>query len=442
MLPLPPAVLQAISPAALATYRDFGNYPPGTYHAVSLNPYATRQALILFLSYAAVFFVVISHYRTKAQVKSLVKTILYMGVFLVIFAIVQKLTWNGYIYWIYPIDEALKSEFSIWAPFINRNHFAGYMEMAIPLGMGLLIYYAPSLKTLTGAPLPTRIAHFWARDKHVPATLLLLLVLIMTAALFMTFSRGGIMGFIVSAIFFTWITRKRRSLRIKTGMLAFLASMIFVAVIFAAWDRLEQRFADLDRGHVGRLNVFQDSLGIVKDYPAVGTGLGTFENAYMRYKTTEPKLLFDHAHNDYLELLTDTGIIGVLVASAMALFFFLSIFRRWLTKHSMFGKCLGAGGLSSCLAIAAHSFMDFNLHIPANALLFTVTAAITYAAVFNISGGKIFTHKDVGSCPPLEGVQGEVREEQISNPHISGAATEAGNCPPLEGAQGEVRAEV
>ncbi|MDZ4164453.1 MAG: O-antigen ligase family protein [Smithellaceae bacterium] len=413
MLPLPESLLRVISPAALATYRDFGNYPPGTYHPVSLNPLATRQALFLFLSYAAVFFVIVSHYRTKAQVASLVKTILFMGFFLVIFAVLQKATWNGRIYWIYPVDEILKSGVRIWGPYISYNNFAGYMAMAIPLGMGLLIHAAPDLKTLPNVPLRARIARFWASDKLESFTLYFLLLLIMTAALFMTFSRGGIISFVLSAIFFARITRRRRSLRKKTALLALLAAVILAAVVFASWAGLERRFADLELDHVSRLSVWQDSLGIARDYPAFGTGLGTFEDVYMRYQTTMPRIIFDHAHNDYVELLTDIGIVGFLLAAAMALFFSLPLFRRWKEKRGMFGKCLGAGGLSSCVAIAAHSFVDFNLHIPANALLFAVVCAITYAAIFNITANNKSGYSDTRSMEPAPS-SGDGEGEKVS----------------------------
>ncbi|MDI6726174.1 MAG: O-antigen ligase family protein [Smithellaceae bacterium] len=413
MLPLPESLLQVISPAALATYRDFGNYPPRAYHPISLNPFATRQALFSFLSYGAVFFVIVGHYRTKAQVASLVKTILCLGFFLVIFAVLQKATWNGRIYWIYPVDEILKSGVRIWGPYISYNNFAGYLAMAIPLGMGLLLHTAPDLKTLPNVPLRARIARFWASDKLESFTLYFLLVLIMTAALFMTFSRGGIISFVLSAIFFARITRRRRTLRKKTAMLALLAAAILAAVVFASWDGLERRFADLEHHHVSRLSVWQDSLWIVRDYPAIGTGLGTFEDAYMRYQTTQPRVSFDHAHNDYLELLTDIGIVGFLLAAAMTLFFFLPLFRRWKTKRGMFGKCLGAGGLSSCLAIAAHSFVDFDLHIPANALLFAVVCAITYAAIFNITANNKYDYSQTRSEEPSPS-SGEGEGEKVS----------------------------
>lgn len=382
MLPLPEALLKAISPSSLATYRDFGNSPAGAFHPISLNTDATRQELFRILCYAAIFFVIVSHYRTKDQVYSLVKTILFMGGFMVVFAIVQKMTWNGRIFWIVPVE---LGPGRIWASYINYDHFAGYMEMAIPLGMGLLLYRAPRVSALPEAPLSLKIARFMASENLAPYSLMFLLVLMMTAAIFGTFSRGGILAFVFSSLFFAWITSRRRSLKRKTALLTLLAAVIFVVVVVASWDRLEDRFADLEKDHVGRLGVWTDSIGIVRDYSVWGTGLGTFKNALMRYQTSRPLTLVDHAHNDYVELLTDTGFVGFLLGAGAGLVFFRNVFRRWRQKRSMFGKCIGAGGLASLVAIAVHSFVDFNLHIPANALLFTVISAITYAAIFNVT---------------------------------------------------------
>jgi len=385
MQPLPEAIIKLISPASLTTYQIFGNNPAATLHPISLNLDATRQEIFLLLSHAAIFFVIVSHYRTKDQVKSLVKTILFMGCFLVVFAIIQKMTWNGRIFWVYPVDVDLRNGHRIWASYISYDNFAGYMEMAIPLALGLLLYRAPRITTLPDAPLTLKIARFMASENITPYSLLFLLVLLLAAALIATFSRGGILAFVFSSLFFAAITRRRRSLKQKTGFLALLAAVIFVVAVVASWDRLEDRFADLEQDHVSRLSIWQDSIGIVRDYPVLGTGLGTFKNAGMRYQTSMSRFLFDHAHNDYLELLTDTGIVGFLLGIGIALVFFRNAYRRWRQKRNMFGKCIGAGGLTSLVALAVHSFVDFNLHIPANALLFSVIAAITYAAIFNVS---------------------------------------------------------
>lgn len=413
MLPLPDTYLKFLSPATLAVYKQFGIGNSGS-HPLTINPYATRQELLKLLAYAAVFFIVVSHYRTKAKIDSLVKRILLMGCFLAVFAVVQKMTWNGRVFWFYPVDEKLRSGSGIWGPYINKNHFAGYMEMAVALGLGLLLYSAPDLKTIPGASMRRKIGQFMADRVFMRFSLLFLAVLIMSASLCMTLSRGGIAGFALSSLFFIWITQKRRSLNRKAGILALLSAVMIISVAFASWERLEQRFEDIEKEeHVNRLEVWRDSLGIVKDYPLFGAGFGSFENTYMRYQKSHSLILFDHAHNDYLEVLTDTGPGGLLIVAGLCLFLFQSVFIRWQKKKSLFGKCVGAGGFSSCAAIAVHSFTDFNLHIPANALLFSAVCGITWSAVFSVGENKPLSYSKKGypsSLPErearLSGMQG------------------------------------
>jgi len=384
LLPLPDAVLHMVSPNALRLYEQFGG-SAASFHSISVNRYATRQELLLLLSYLSVFFVIIGHYRTKQQLRSLVLALFYIGAFLVLFALLQKVTWNGRMFWFYPIDGyLLKSKLDyIWGPFIYRNNFAGYLEMIIPLGLALLIYTAPGRKSSRGVLHSNRVARFLDSPNFAKFTTYFLIVLVMTAALFATLSRGGISACIASFIFFIWITRKRSTLRSRSLLLSLMALVVSAVVIFAAWDRIENRFEGA--GYVDRATVWHDSLGIIRDYPLFGSGLGGFESTYLRYQSRYNKSLFDHAHNDYVEIVTDTGLVGTTLIGAALLLLLSALYRRWRSKRSTFAQCIGAGGLSAIAAMAVHSFTDFNLHIPAIALLCTVVFAITYVAVFNLS---------------------------------------------------------
>ncbi len=387
LAPLPEGLLALLSPSALKTYGELGIDAAAGLHPVSLNPYETAQELLKFLAYASVFYVIISHYRTKEQIQSLARTILYVGGFVAIFAVFQKLTWNGRLYWIYPVESYIRSDaFHIWGPYINHNHFAGYLEMAIPLGLGMLAYAAPGAASLPGVPFARRLARFFASSNLVPFTLVFLLVLAMSATLLASLSRGGIAAFGLSGLYFLWITHKRRSLKMRSGLIAASAFALALLLLFAAWERITERFEDIRQEQdVIRLKIWQESLPMISDFPLLGSGLGSYEQTYMRYQKTRPAILFDHAHNDYLELLTDTGVPGLLLGCGAAALFFSALYRAWRRKHGMFGKCLGAGGLASIVAIAVHSVTDFNLHIPANALLLAVVCGIAYAAVFNVS---------------------------------------------------------
>ncbi|MBI5204613.1 MAG: O-antigen ligase family protein [Nitrospirae bacterium] len=390
IIPLSEQLLSLISPSSSSVYKTFTNDAAGSWRTISIYPDATRGELFKLLSYAAIFLVIINHYRTRAQVYGIIHTVIYIGCFLVIFAIIQKMTWNGRLFWFYPLRQNLNSDMAyIWGPYINHNHFAGYLEMAIPLAMGFLLYKASNIKSLPGIPLSKKIANFSDSGSIVPMVFLSLSVLIMSGGLFISLSRGGIIGFTVSMVFFTGITRTRRSLRKKAGVFALLGILIFFGVVMTSWSRIEDRFQEIGKeGRIMRIYVWRDTANIIKDFPAFGTGLGTFRSIYPQYQTKYSQFLFEHAENDYIEILTDTGFAGFTVVISMVIVFFCAVIKAWRRRHNIFVKCMVAGGLSSCVAIAAHSFTDFNMRIPANALLLTVIAALTYAAVYNVREKK------------------------------------------------------
>ena len=132
---------------------------------------------------------------------------------------------------------------------------------------------------------------------------------------------------------------------------------------------------------MNRIDIWTDTINIVMDFPLFGTGLGTFKNIYPQYQSENSRFLFDHAENDYLEIVTDMGVAGFFIIIGMAFVFSYSVTKAWRKRHDNFIKCIVAGGMSSCVAIAVHSFTDFNLRIPANMMLLTVIAAITYSSV-------------------------------------------------------------
>lgn len=383
IIPLPEKVLSVISPSTIRVYKTFADDAFGTLRTLSLYQGATINEIFKVLAYSAIFLVIINHYRTKQQINSLFRLIIYMGCFLVIFAIIQKMTWNGRLFWFYPLSSNLNSDMThIWGPYINHNHFAGYMELAIPLAMGLLLYNAAKVKSLPAISFSKRIADISNSNSLLPMTLLSIAALIMCGGIFICLSRGGIIGFTVSMLFFTGITRTRRSLRKKAGLFALLGILIFFGVVMASWSRIEGRFEEIgEEGKIARIYVWRDTANMIKDFPAFGTGMGTFRSIYPQYQTKYSQLLFEHAENDYIEILTDTGFTGFVIVITMIFVFFYNVIKAWRQRHNIYVKCMVAGGLSSCAAIATHSFTDFNMRIPANALLLTVIAALTYATV-------------------------------------------------------------
>jgi O-antigen ligase len=130
-----------------------------------------------------------------------------------------------------------------------------------------------------------------------------------------------------------------------------------------------------------RTRVWQDTCNLIKDYPTLGTGLGTYEYAYPKYKTISRQVLYDHTHNDYLELMSDTGITGVFIVIAGAAYYLFMVTRLWFQRRNSFVRSITIGCLGGITYIILHSLTDFNLHIPANALHLSIITGIMHKTI-------------------------------------------------------------
>ncbi len=388
IIPLPPWIVEVVSPEAYALHTALGGARPDAWRTISIAPYATQQELLLFLAYAAVFTVVVAQVRSRTQYRRIVNLLVGLAVGMVLLALLQKAFWNGRIYWLYPVAPYLESGSGIWGPYINSNHFAGYLEMIIPLALGMLLYLSPGSSVYPETPPGSRLFRFLSSSRLGGRAAWGMLALVLVAALCATLSRGAMIACALSFALLMGMARSHRSLRGRTGLLLVVALLLAVVVVAAAWGRLEDRFESLDVQHVSRLEAWTDALGLVRDFPLTGSGLGSFEAAFRRYQAHMTGGIFDHAHNDYLELFTDVGLVGFIPALAALFLFVVSLAGRWRRRQGRFAVCLGAGGLCSLAALAVHSFSDFNLRIPANALLVVVIAGLTQALLFSVPSGR------------------------------------------------------
>ncbi len=390
VIPIPEWAIRAISASTDKIYLTFTAQGEGIMKAISLYRGATIEEFFKFVAYASIFFVIVNHYRTKKQLEGIFITIIVMGCILSIFAVVQKLLWNGRLFWFYPVSEGMTSNRTfIWGPYINHNHFAAYMEMAIPIGLGLILYNINNIYNIKGIPFKQRLVRFLQGDNMPLLIFLCLAVLIMSALIFYSLSRGGILGYASSLIFFGFLIRHRKSLRKRAMPLIVVGVLALSIAAIAGMSRIEDRFREIgETENIPRLDIWDDSINMAKDFPVLGTGAGTFRSVYPIYQTKYPLTIFEHAENDYIETLTDTGIAGLLILFLMIVTFFYSALKAWRKRQNSFVKCMGAGGVSSCVAILIHGFTDFNLRIPANALLLTVISATVYAALYNIKSNN------------------------------------------------------
>lgn len=332
----------------------------------SLDPNATRLVLVQLATLLIYFAATLVFVDTPHRLRLLVRTIMVFGFLLAIFGLTQSITSPTKVYWIRELNQS-----TAFGPFINRHHFAGYMELTIALPLGLLF---------AGAV---------AKEKRL---IYLFVAGLMGVALVMTSSRGGIVSLVAEVLFLVIVTaiwrkhserRRGKSSRIKRvagrmGMAGALLFGLFLGVILLGGEFSINRFIDsvnTDDPTTGRSHFWSVTLQIIRAHPYLGTGLGAFGVTYTQYDSRNGLYRLEQAHNDYLQVLSDGGIIGALLAlSFVALLFYKAISRAKSRDDFRHGVALAA--LSGCFAVLVHSFFDFTLHTTSNALLFLVLAAL------------------------------------------------------------------
>jgi O-antigen ligase len=275
-----------------------------------------------------------------------------LGFSVSIFAILQFLTSNGKLYWL----RSMRQEGTPFGPYVNRNHFAGFAELLIPMALVPLVL---------------------GKVRRERQFLVVLFAVVPIIALFLSASRGGIVSFVIEMVILFSLLLIRR---IQAKALLVGGMVVLCAVLAVSWIGMQQvlqKFSAARRTEVSvgkRAAMRRDTWHIFLDHPVVGTGLGTLERVFPPYDSAYDGLVVNHAHNDYLEALAETGILGGLCCAWFLGVLLWNSLKGITDLGTSFGPVLNLAGLIGCSGILVHSLVDFNLHIPANALLFFVSA--------------------------------------------------------------------
>jgi O-antigen ligase len=324
---------------------------------LSAYPYLTKIELLKWGAYVLLFFLTLESFRTERHVKRFVWFLVIFGFLVSLFGIIQHFTFNGKLYW----SVALRSGGAPFGPFVDGDHFAGFVELIAPLGLALLLFRS-------------------RRREQVP--LLLLFTIVPIGALILSASRGGIIGLVLEIALLGFLSYAHR---IGRKQVLGAAAIALVAGTFIVWLGVSpaiERFEQLTHGGIARdlrVSMYHDSWRIFLDHPWVGTGLGTLIDVYPRYASFFNGLTVDHAHNDYLELLADTGLVGGLCGVSFIILLFWRGLASLQFAGEAFPRAVTAGCLTACAGLLLHSLVDFNLHVPSNALIFLLLACIATA---------------------------------------------------------------
>lgn len=348
------------------------NIPP--VNSFSFDPYSTRFFIIQLFNYLIFLAASLVFINNQKRLQKVVLGTIIFGSGMAFIGILQRLASPDAIYGMRPTPQAIP-----FASFVNQHHFAAFMNLT--LGLTLSLLFGKALK----------------KDKSL---LLIIAAFLMLIALVFTGSRGGILSFfgVLAVILLPLLLHKnsdaeirekqekrgfRRKFVLIAGVFAIAFSVIGTIVFLGGGDSLLRGVGFSGQADIssGRTHFWAVALKIFFDHPILGAGLNAFGTAFSRYDTWNGTFRVEQAHNDYLQILADAGILGFICIAVFIYFLFKKALPHIDSSLSSFRRSAAIGALAGCFGILMHSFFDFPLRTPSNAFFFLIFAAITSVTI-------------------------------------------------------------
>jgi O-antigen ligase len=296
----------------------------------------------------------------SSQARQLAVILALYGFAIAALALLQGVAPNGKLYWI----RQPRMGGSIYGPYVNHNHYAGLMELLVPI------------------PLVLSLTHLAGEKERIAAGFA---AAIMVGTIFLSGSRGGMIAILVEMVVFAVVLlRQRRSTRMAISVVAFAVVLVGL-LTWLGGKELTARISSIStETHTElsggmRLSIDRDAFRMFRNKPVIGWGLRTFPVVYPQFRSFYTNFFVNEAHNDYLQLLCEMGLLGF----GTMVWFLIVLYRAALRKiGDWMSNVTGAVTLACTLGITGilvHSLLDFNLQIPANAALFYVLCTIAAA---------------------------------------------------------------
>ena len=369
LIPLAAPTRERLSPQAFAVERvvaldtEPAIHPP---HALSVDVESTAWALALGAAYIGLFWCARAIF-SSGGLRTTVRGVSWLGLALTTLVAVQRATSPALLYWTWrPISIGA----SPYGPFVNRNGLASWLAMAVPLVIGYAMARYQSQQRSDGGAVP---------GASIDATQLWLggAAILMTGGLFASMSRAGILGVAIGLTAFIAFSRRRIS---GAGGLAWmsagLVAMVVMAAAYANLGQLAMRLQETtEQGTWGRPAIWRDTWRMASDFWLTGVGAGAFQRGMLAYQQGSRLFFFNHAHNEYLQLIAEGGLL-IAVPAAVAALAAVALMAKHLGADRTAMFWVRAGAVSGIIAVAVQSIWDTVLRMPANGMLFAVIAAI------------------------------------------------------------------
>ena len=351
---------------------------------LSIDPYASKMFLLRSIALACVFGLALVLVNRRRRLRLLAGVLVYAGLVHAVYAVLMHLAGVNQEFLGTNIPHGSQAS----GTFVNRNHFAGYLEMLLALGIGLLI-----------AGLSERRADSWKQFARLtldwilsPKMVLRLTLCVLVIALTTTHSRMGNTSFFASLLIAgaIGIALSRRATR---NTVVLLASLVVIdLLIVGSWfgvDRLAKRIEETTRQEVlQREEPATHTLALIRDYTIFGAGPGSFYVAFENYRPETVRDYYDYAHNDYAQFASETGLLGIgILALFVAASLAAALRAQWVRRDPLM-RGMSFACVMGVTAILIHSTADFNLQIPANAAYFIVLLALGWISLLHDRAGS------------------------------------------------------
>ena len=387
LLPLPIDLIAMISPQTASLHRETLAFDSG-WRTLALDPHAAVASWLRSLAYVSAFVVTLLVVNSRERARQLLFVLVMFALVMSVYAILMHLNAARITWFSSPMFHGAQAS----GTYFNRNHFAGFLEMTLAMGIGLLI-----------ADLRDRSATTWRQFLRnflewifSPKMRLRLVLCVLVIALVSTRSRMGNTAFfasllaagIIGIIFSRYATR---------GTVVLLVSLIAIDIfIVGSWFGVEQLAQRIEATSIlrqevslpgvqesveQRLDATSSTMPMIKDFPLVGVGPGAWYLVFPNYRNEEVMSgFFEYAHNDYAQMAAEFGLIGFVFLGVIVLWSFLVAVRAHAIRRDPLMRGLSFAAIMGIIAIMIHSSVDFNLQIAANATYFMVILALGWIA--------------------------------------------------------------
>ncbi len=379
LIPLPAGIIKIISPETYNLYREtIFIDKPAAWLSISINKKATLVEFLRMASYTVFYVLTVQLLSRKYNLQKTIGIIIIYASLLSLFGIIQHFLSNNKIFWF----RELMQGGSPFGPYTNRNHYAGLMGMLFPLILSLFLFYKPRF-----------LKYKSFRDKitgifNIQRTNIYILVgfssILIGTSIFLTLSRSGIVSLCLSMIVFGMMFLAKGSDKRRGVLIIVICILIVLSVGWFGWGPIIEKFESVrnKQGDISdmRLQIWKDSSHIIQDFPLTGTGFGSFIDIYPKYRTIKGDNIVEHAHNDFIELLSNGGLIAFLIFAWFLFSLLYKSYKTYLKRHEMYSVYIFIAAVTGMISILIHGITDFNLNIGANGLYFFFMAGLAVSA--------------------------------------------------------------